>query len=138
MTWPKASKELGEQLASHLERFNCERRKMFGADVWFVNGNMFTGVFGDGIMLRLSDEDGLALKKRVPGSGVFSPTERMVMREYCFVPSSSFKDLDELDDWIDRSFRLAASLPVKVPKKKRQTERSSERPSDLLPINMTR
>ena len=95
---------------------------MFGADVWFVNGNMFIGVFGDGIMLRLSDEDGLALKKQVPGSGVFSPTEKMVMHEYSYVPSSSFKDLDELEDWISRSFRLVASLPAKVPKKKRQTE----------------
>ena len=112
MAWPKASKELGGQLASHLEKFHCDRRKMFGADVWFVNG----------IMLRLSDEDGLALKKQVPGSGVFSPTEKMVMHEYSYVPSSSFKDLDELEDWISRLFRLVASLPAKVPKKKRQTE----------------
>ena len=122
MTWPKASEELGEQLASHLEKFQCERRKMFGADVWFVHGNMFIGVFGDGIMLRLSDEDGLTLKKQVPGAGVFSPTEKMVMKEYSFIPKSSFKDLDELEDWIDRSYRLTAALPVKAPKKKRRTE----------------
>ena len=119
MTWPKASKELGEQLAFHLKEFHCERRKMFGADVWFVNGNMFIGVFGDGIMLRLSDEDGLELKKQLPGSGIFSPTESMVMREYSYIPRSSFNDLDELEDWIGRSFRLAASLPVKAHKKKR-------------------
>ena len=92
MTWPKASKELGDRLAPRLEKYQCVRRKMFGADVWFVSGNMFMGVFGDGLFLRLSDEDGLAIKKEIPGAGVFSPTESMVMREYVSIPGSSFDD----------------------------------------------
>ncbi len=116
--WPKASKELGERLAPHLEKFNCERRRMFGADVWSVKGNMFMGVFGDGIFLRLSDEDGLSIKKEIPGSGVFSPTESTVMREYVSIPSSSLDDLDRLDRWFERSYGLVVSLPVKRPKKK--------------------
>lgn len=116
--WPKASRELGERLAPHLEKFHCQRRKMFGADVWFVKGNMFMGVFGDGIFLRLSDEDGLSIKKEIPGSGVFSPTVSMVMREYVSIPSSSLDDLDRLDRWIERSYALVVSIPVKKPKKK--------------------
>ena len=117
--WPKASKELGERLASHLEKYHCERRRMFGADVWFVNGNMFAGVFGDGMILRLSDEDGLSIKKEMPGTGVFSPTIRMVMREYVFIPASGLSDLDRIDGWIDRSYGLVSSLPAKAPKKKK-------------------
>jgi TfoX/Sxy family transcriptional regulator of competence genes len=117
--WPKASKELGERLAPHLEKYHCDRRKMFGADVWFVNGNMFMGVFGQGIFLRLSDEDGLSIKKEIPGAGVFAPTESTVMREYVSVPSTSFEDWDKLDRWIERSYVLTLSLPVKAPKKKK-------------------
>jgi TfoX/Sxy family transcriptional regulator of competence genes len=115
--WPKASKEIGERLAPHLEKYNCQRRKMFGADVWFVNGNMFMGVFGEGVFLRLSDEDGLSIKKEIPGAGVFSPTESTVLREYVSIPSSSLDDAEKLDRWIWRSYGLVNSLPVKVPKK---------------------
>ena len=117
--WPKASKELGERLALHLEKYRCERRKMFGADVFFVNGNMFMGVFGEGIFLRLSDEDGLSIKEDIPGAGVFAPTESTVMSEYTSIPASSLDDLDKLDRWIERSYGLVISLPVKVPKKKK-------------------
>ena len=102
--WPKASKEIGERLALHLEKYRCERMKMFGADVFFVNGNMFTGVFGEGIFLRLSDEDGLAIKKDIPGAGVFAPRESTVLSEYTSIPVSSLDDLDKLDLWIERSY----------------------------------
>jgi TfoX/Sxy family transcriptional regulator of competence genes len=117
--WPKASKELGERLAPHMEKFHGERRKMFGADVWFINGNMFAGVFGDGMILRLSDEDGMSIKKEMPGVGVFSPGEVMVMREYVLIPSEFLRDLENLDRWIERSYDLVKSLPVKAPKKRK-------------------
>jgi TfoX/Sxy family transcriptional regulator of competence genes len=117
--WPKASKELGERLAPHMAKYHSERRKMFGADVWFVNGNMFAGVFGDGMILRLSDEDGMSIKKEMPGVGVFSPGEVMVMREYVFIPFEFLDDLDNLERWMERSYDLVKSLPVKAPKKRK-------------------
>jgi TfoX/Sxy family transcriptional regulator of competence genes len=122
--WPKASKELGERLAPRLEKYDCERRKMFGADVWFVNGNMFMGVFGEDVFLRLSDEDGLSIKKEIHGAGVFAPTEKTVMSEYVSIPSASFDSLDKLDKWIERSYALVSSLPVKAPKKKEAEKRN--------------
>ncbi len=97
----------------------ASERRMFGADVWFVNGNMFMGVFGEGLFLRLSDEDGQNIKKEILGAGVFSPTESTVMREYVSVPGSSLDDVDKLSRWIERSHALVISLPVKVSKKKR-------------------
>ena len=119
MTWPKSSKELADQLSPRLERYHCERRKMFGADVWFVNGNMFMGVFGEGLFLRLNDEDGLAIKKEIPGAGIFAPSEKVVMREYSSVPASSLQDMGLLDPWIERSYGFVKSIPSKVPKKKK-------------------
>ncbi|HEY3420251.1 MAG TPA: TfoX/Sxy family protein [Methanomassiliicoccales archaeon] len=117
--WPKASRELGERLVPLLEKYQGERRKMFGADVWFINGNMFLGVFGEGAFLRLSDEDGQAIKKEIPGAGVFAPTESTVMREYVSVPASALEDLEMLRPWIERSYAFVVSLPVKPPKKKK-------------------
>jgi TfoX/Sxy family transcriptional regulator of competence genes len=116
--WPKASKELGERLVPFLEKYRCERRKMFGADVWFVNGNMFLGVFGDGMFIRLTDDDAMAIKKEIPGAGIFAPTESTVMREYVSIPMSAAGDLERIRSWVDRSYSLVASMPVKAPKKK--------------------
>ena len=73
-----------------MEKYHGERRKIFGADVWFVNGNMFAGVFGDGMILRLSDKDGMSIKKEMPGVGLFSPDEVMVVRStFSFPPNFS-------------------------------------------------
>jgi TfoX/Sxy family transcriptional regulator of competence genes len=118
MTWPKSSKVLGDRLALRLEKYRCDRRKMFGADVWFVNGNMFMGVFGEAAFLRLTEEDGMAIKREIPGAGIFAPTEKVVMREYSQAPASTEEDLERLDPWIERSFRMVLSIPPKAPKKK--------------------
>ncbi|WP_091688811.1 TfoX/Sxy family protein [Methanococcoides vulcani] len=55
--WKKASEELGELIGEAVSEYDVEFRKMFGSPVYFVNGNMFIGVHGDGIMLRLQEED---------------------------------------------------------------------------------
>jgi hypothetical protein len=43
----------------------------------------------------------------------------MVMREYVFVPPGYLDDLENIDRWIERSYGLVASLPIKPPKKKK-------------------
>ena len=35
----------------------AEQRKMFGMPAGFINGNMFMGVFADGLVFRLSPAD---------------------------------------------------------------------------------
>ena len=48
---------MSELLADALGPFPAEKRQMFGFPAYFVNGNMFTGVFEDVIILRLADPD---------------------------------------------------------------------------------
>ena len=36
---------------------NCDYKKMFGYPAYFFNGNMFVGVHGDKLFLRLSSAD---------------------------------------------------------------------------------
>ncbi|HKZ76785.1 MAG TPA: TfoX/Sxy family protein, partial [Pyrinomonadaceae bacterium] len=59
----------------------AERRKMFGYPCAFVNGQMFVGILGDRLMLRLSDEDRARFLK-LPEAKLFAPTPGRVMREY--------------------------------------------------------
>ena len=46
------------------------------------------------------------------------------MSEYVSVPAGSYEGLDKLDQWIERSYALVTSLPVKVPKKKKVQKRN--------------
>ncbi|HEY3411203.1 MAG TPA: TfoX/Sxy family protein, partial [Propionicimonas sp.] len=54
---------------------SVEVRPMFGAVAAFVNGNMFAGLFGDNIGVKL-DPNALAELAALPGSGPFGPEQR--------------------------------------------------------------
>src|SRR5258708_32042678 len=63
-------------------------RPMFGNLAGFVNGNMFTGVFGSRVFARLPPGDRAELLA-IPGAAVFAPMEGRPMTEYVTLP----------DDW---------------------------------------
>src|SRR5437764_15256202 len=52
-----------------------EIKPMFGNLGAFVNGNMFAGLFGPDVGVRLAEADGAELA-REPGAGPFGPAER--------------------------------------------------------------
>ena len=85
---------------------------MFGNLGAFVNGNMFMGLFGSdiGIKLPAGDEHRLLAE---PGAGPFGPQERP-MAGYVTVPADW--PADTVSDWIGRSLAYVASLPPKKPK----------------------
>ncbi|HTY47236.1 MAG TPA: TfoX/Sxy family protein [Methanomassiliicoccales archaeon] len=110
--WPKASAEKGELLEAHLKRFKADKRQMFGAPVWFVNGNMFAGVFADGIFARFSEKDRTELKNE---ARPFEPVAGHAMSEYLTLSIRIDGDGAELDRVLDLSYRYVSSLK---PKKK--------------------
>ena len=59
-------------------------RPMFGQLSAFVNGNMFMGIFGEDVLVRLPEED----RAEVLGAGgrVFEPMPGRPMREYVVLP----------------------------------------------------
>lgn len=57
MAWPKPSPELVALLDTAMRPFVAERKAMFGCPAYFVNGNMFTGVFADSVFVRLPDDE---------------------------------------------------------------------------------
>ena len=54
---------------------------MFGMPAGFVNGNMFLGVFANGVVLRLSKESRLELESE-QGMGPFEPRPGSPWKEY--------------------------------------------------------
>ena len=94
-----------------------EVKPMFGNVAAFVNGNMFCGLFGPGIGVRLPDDQREELLA-IDGAGPFGPEERP-MGEYATMPLG-WRDEPELtEQWIERALAHTGAMPPKKPKKKK-------------------
>lgn len=120
MQWKKVSPELCDILDDVISPFQVEKRKMFGCPAYFVNNNMFCGVHGEGIMLRLSIEDRTEIQMEFPDAVPFEPTPGRVMREYVLVPKSIYRKPGLFEHWLKRGYEFVSSLPPKEKKKKKK------------------
>jgi TfoX/Sxy family transcriptional regulator of competence genes len=86
-------------------------KPMFGNLGAFVSGNMFMGLFGSDVGVKLAEDDQRALL--AAGGGPFGPEERP-MGGYVTLPGS----LDEAETrrWVDAALAHVASLPPKQSK----------------------
>jgi TfoX/Sxy family transcriptional regulator of competence genes len=88
-------------------------RPMFGNLAAFVNGNMFTGLFGDDVFVRLPEDERDAVLKA--GGKPFEPMPGRGMKEYVVLPSSWRTKPAAARQWIEGSLAFAATLPAKAP-----------------------
>ena len=90
-------------------------KPMFGQMSAFVNGNMFAGIFGEELTVRLPADEIEKIKKQ--GGRDFEPVAGHKMRGYVIVPG----------DWrakpptalIKRALEEARKMPAKKPAKRR-------------------
>lgn len=94
-----------------------EVKPMFGNVAAFVNGNMFMGLFGPDIGLRLAEADRAELSA-IEGSGPFGPEERP-MGQYVTMPPDWRKDAATTDAWVAKALEHVAALPPKQKKAKK-------------------
>jgi len=89
-----------------------EVKPMFGNVAAFVNGNMFMGVFGGdvGVKLPASDVDSL---KRL-GGGPFGPAERP-MGGYVSLPAGYTQS--QAEPWVRKALTYVGAQPPKAKKK---------------------
>lgn len=116
MKMPTHSDEAKERFRGLInEAPGVEVKPMFGSLGAFVNGNMFAGLFGDDVGVKL-DAAGLEELRALPGSGPFGPEERP-MGGYLSLP----RDLSDADAtaWTDRARDFVATMPPKVKKPKK-------------------
>lgn len=117
MKIPKPSEEDKEYFRSIVpDDPRVEVKPMFGNIAAFVNGNMFMGLFGRDVGLRLSEPDRSELRS-IDGSGAFGPEDRP-MREYVSMPSAWRADAARTDRWVRQALAQTAALSPKKKKKK--------------------
>ncbi|HKS60037.1 MAG TPA: TfoX/Sxy family protein [Thermoplasmata archaeon] len=120
MEMPKASKgavERFHRLAPSAE--NVQQKLVFGHPAAFVNGNMFFGVFGDQLFVRLSEE-GAADAESAAGGKPFEPMAGRPMRGYVVLPDKIWDHPEQSKRWIAKSLAFARDLPAKKAKKARK------------------
>ena len=97
-----------------------ERRQMFGYPVGFLDDQLFCGLFGSTLFVRLGEinrKDLLA----VAGAALFDPMGGRPMKEYVVIPPALLDDDGAMKSWLRRAADYARSLPPKKknPRKKR-------------------
>ena len=89
-----------------------EAKAMFGNLGAFVNGNMFAGLFGVDIGVKLPDDDRVALF--AAGGSPFGPADRP-MSGYVTLPTNI--SAAQIHDWISKSLAHVSAMPPKKPKR---------------------
>jgi TfoX/Sxy family transcriptional regulator of competence genes len=92
-----------------------EVKPMFGNLGAFVNGNMFMGLFGADVGLKLTDADQQALRQA--GGQPFGPTERP-MGGYVALPQAFTEATAK--PWVAKSIDYVGTLPSKTKKPSRK------------------
>ena len=90
-------------------------KPMFGNLGGFVNGNMFMGLFGSSVGIKLADADRETLLA-VDGAGPFGPEERP-MGSYVGLPPDWTEE--QASEWIETSLAFVSAMPPKKPKPKK-------------------
>ena len=85
-----------------------EIKPMFGNLGGFVNGNMFMGLFGGDVGVKLAGADQEALRQA--GGGPFGPSERP-MGGYVTLPATL--GADQAQRWVAVSLAYVGALPPK-------------------------
>lgn len=84
--WCPAPEALVNRFNHVIKSFpKAEPKKMFGYPCAFINGNMFTGLHQESMILRLSPEDRETLLA-IEGAAPFQPMPNRIMKEYVAIP----------------------------------------------------
>ena len=110
---PKPTKEDKDLFASLVPRQSVvSTRLVFGNDAAFVNGNMFFGIYGKDLFVRLPPDQAKELLGKT-GAGAFEPVEGHPMSGYYVLPRAWRNMTPEARRWVDRSLEWASALPPK-------------------------
>jgi len=112
MQMPKATDADKDRFRSLVPELpGVEVKPMFGQLGAFVNGNMFAGLFGSQVGVKLAADDLAELA--TAGGGPFGPEERP-MGDYLTIPESA--SAEAASAWVEKAAAHIGTLP---PKKKK-------------------
>ena len=98
---------------------DVEVKPMFGNLGAFVNGNMFAGLFGPAIGVRLLDPASQQALRSIEGTGPYGPEEGP-MGGYIALPPSWLTAPDRASEWVRTALSEVRELPAKQPKPRKK------------------
>jgi hypothetical protein len=123
MAWKKAPEALKALMEKAMAGIDAEKRTMFGFPCWFVNGNMFSGLFEDSVFVRLSPAQ--AEKARAAGRpfAPLTPLPGRPMKAYFVIPEELHTASPRFRALLEEAAVHAVSLPPKAkkPRKKKSS-----------------
>jgi len=115
---PKPSEQAKEAFARLVpDEPSVTMRPMFGNISAFVNGNMFAGLFGEDLFVRLPEEQAAPIRKQ--GGRNFEPVAGHAMSGYVVVPTTWSSKPAASKAWIAAALSFTRGLPPKAPKAKK-------------------
>ena len=92
-------------------------KPMFGALACFIRGNMFAGLLGRAIFVRLPEAE----REQViqAGGAMFAPMPGRPTKEYVTLPEAWRSEPGKMQAWIERSLAWAETMPEKLPAKRK-------------------
>ena len=88
-------------------------KAMFGNKAAFVNGNMFVGVYGNDVFVRLP-EAGRKELLREKGASVFEAMKGRAMKEYVVIPRLWKNRPETVKVWVSTSLVWVGGMPAKA------------------------
>ena len=89
-------------------------KPMFGNLAAFVHGNMFAGLFGDKLFVRVADTERARLI--AAGGDDFAPMTGRPMKGYVTLPEGWRSDEEDARGWVQLALTGTSALPPKEPK----------------------
>ena len=89
-------------------------KPMFGNLAAFVNGNMFAGLFGEDLFVRLPDDEAAAVRR--DGGRDFEPMAGRAMKGYVLVPDGWRERPEAVAPLVERAMELTSRMPAKASK----------------------
>jgi TfoX N-terminal domain len=113
MPWEKSSADL-VNLFRHIAPAgpSIQHKMMFGYPCAFVNGKLFTGLFRQCVIFRLSPKDQAAFLDQ-PGTADFEPMPGRKMTGFVLFRDPFAVGDEELVNWMKCALQFASGLPAK-------------------------
>jgi TfoX/Sxy family transcriptional regulator of competence genes len=112
--FPKTDQGLVERIDGLMASRPVRKKKMFGTASWFLESNdqMFAGVWGDGIMVRIGESEVGRIVKAGEAS-LFDPMGGRPMKEYVLLEAEAIVEDDGLLSWLERGAKFTTTLAPK-------------------------
>jgi TfoX/Sxy family transcriptional regulator of competence genes len=120
MKWVKAPDELKLLLENAMKGTACEKRPMFGYPAYFINKNMFAGLFQDRLFFRLSEHHVAELRRSHPPINNLEPMPGRPMKDYFVIPKELYAQPGDLSKIVLLSAKYTRTLAPKVKKPRKR------------------